>query len=99
MTEAGERGLTSEAGLARLHQDLKETVRECRERRRHYSWVRAAWWPGSPRSLFRVTSLVTSMLLILALIASSSDLPNLGSAVIMLGLTVASLMLSGWESY
>ena len=100
MREGGQRGLSSEAALARLHQSLRETVRQCREDGLcHYTWLSAAWWPGSPRSLFRVTSLVTSILLILALTATSSDLPNLGSAVIMLGLTAASLMLSGWESY
>ena len=60
MREGGQRGLSSEAALARLHQSLRETVRQCREDGLcHYTWLSAAWWPGSPRSLFRVTSLVT----------------------------------------
>ena len=99
MMVEGEGGLSSREALSSLHLSLSETVRECRERRSQCGWVRDAWWPGCQRSLFRVTSLLYSLLLILALTATTSDLPGLGSALILLVLTVASLVLSGWESY
>ena len=95
----GEGGLSSREALGSLHLSLSETVKECRERRSQCGWVREAWWPGSQRSLFRVTSLLYSLLLILALTATTSDLPGLGSALILLVLTAVSLVLSGWESY
>ena len=62
------------------------------------AWMREAWIPGSCRSLFRLTPLVYSILLVLNLVATRNSFPELVSASIMITLTILNLALSGWES-
>ena len=56
------------------------------------AWMREAWIPGSCRSLFRLTSLVYSILLVLALVATRNSFPELVSASIMITLTMIILI-------
>ena len=92
------KGLSSKEALSILHDQLLSTLDKCNQKRSVLMWMREAWLPGSCRSLFRLTSLVYSILLVLALIATRNSFPELVSASIMLTLTILNLALSGWES-
>ena len=98
MLKMAEKGLGSKAALQMLYEQLLSTLDKCNQRRSVLVWMREAWLPGSCRSLFRLTSLVYSILLVLALVATRNSFPELVSAFIMLTLTILNLALSGWES-
>ena len=92
------KGLTSKEALETLESELSLTLDKCRSNKS--SWVWDAWWPSSPLSLFRITSVVFSTLMILALTGSSqSTWVDLSTAVVMILLTLVNLVVSGWESY
>ena len=93
-----DKGLGSKEALLLLYEQLLSTLERCNQERSTLVWMREAWLPGSCRSLFRLTSLVYSILLVLALAATRNSFPELVSATIMLSLTILNLILSGWES-
>ena len=94
----GGKGLRSKEALLLLYEQLLSTLDRCNQERSVLAWMREAWMPGSCRSLFRLTSLVYSILLVLALVATRNSFPALVSASIMITLTILNLALSGWES-
>ena len=93
------KGLGSKEALTKLHTELVDTVKQCESRKSALKWMMEAWLPSSVRSLFRLTSLTFSLVLVLALVATSDSHPELVSAGVMLVLTCLNLVLSGWESY
>ena len=93
------KGLGSQEALKKLHSELIATVAKCKSERSHLKWMKEAWLPSSVRSLFRVTSLIFSVVLALALIATRNSYPELVSACVILLLTCLNLVLSGWESF
>ena len=92
------KGLRSKEALSILYEQMLSTLVKCNQKRSVLAWMREAWLPGSCRSLFRLTSLIYSILLVLALTATRNSFPELVSASIMLTLTIINLALSGWES-
>jgi len=92
-------GLTSQEALSLLSSHLQSTLSTCSAKRSALTWMWEAWLPGSVRSLFRLTSMVFCLLLSLALLATRNSYPEMVSAVVVLIMVVANLMLSGWESY
>ena len=93
------KGLEPRDALHILHRELSSALARCHQRRSPLTWMKEAWLPGSARSLFRITSLVYTLLLVLALIATRNSSPELVSAAVMLVLMTLNLFLSGWESY
>ena len=87
-------GLNSKEALKILETDLTTCLEGSHRKRSTWRWMVEAWWPSSHRSLFRVTSTVFTVLMILALVSSpSSTRWDLLTAAVISALTVLNLFI------
>ena len=92
-------GLTSQKALNHLATEINSCLEESCSSRSSLSWMWEAWFPGSIRSLFRLTSMVFCLILSLALLSVRNSISELVSAVVVLVMIFINLILSGFESY